>query len=107
MPITLTPENQNEYINDNHHKNIIIDFGASWCNPCNEFKPIFTATEKDFSDVLFLTADVNTMDELASDYDIKSLPTIVFIKEGNEVGRFSGKKTAPEFKKFVSVLLDQ
>jgi len=96
MAIILTHENQDLYINDTN--NIIIDFGASWCAPCNEFKPIFEKVSLNYPDIVFLSVDVNKMDELASEYDVNSLPTIIFIKEGNEIVRFTGKKTEHDFK---------
>ena len=41
------------------------------------------------------------MDEFATDYDIQSLPTIIFIKAGHEVGRILGKQNYEKFKNFI------
>jgi len=99
MSIKLNNDNEKKYVTCDG--NIVIDFSAEWCNPCKEFKPVFNKLATEFPDITFLTSDINEMDEFATDYDIQSLPTIIFIKAGHEVGRILGKQNYEKFKNFI------
>jgi thioredoxin 1 len=65
-------------------------FEASWCGPCKALKPIFENVASKYNDVNFSYVDVDEQFELASKYGIRSVPTVVIEKNGNEVQRFSG-----------------
>ena len=65
-------------------------FSASWCQPCKTLAPTFNEVKKSFSDVSFNEYDVDTDHEQASKYGIRSVPTVVFVKDGVEVDRLIG-----------------
>ena len=65
-------------------------FEASWWGPCKALKPIFENVASKYNDVNFSYVDVDEQFELASKYGIRSVPTVVIEKNGNEVQRFSG-----------------
>ncbi|MBT4760900.1 MAG: thioredoxin [Bdellovibrionaceae bacterium] len=64
---------------------IIIDFWAPWCGPCQSFKPIFEKAAEKYPEVVF--GKVNTEDEqkLAMHFSIRSIPTIMVIRDQIEV----------------------
>lgn len=72
--------------------NLVVDFSATWCGPCQQLKPIFEEVEKEFSGkVDFLTVDIDSMPDLAKEFKVEAVPTIVFIdKSGREVNRIVG-----------------
>ncbi|WP_374076813.1 thioredoxin [Bdellovibrio bacteriovorus] len=77
----LTKEN----IKDTVEKNqlVIIDFWAAWCGPCRRFAPIFESVALKHPDVIFAKLDTEAQPELAANFEIKSIPTIAVIKEGD------------------------
>ena len=77
---TLTAENFNEKISSSPIA--IIDFWAPWCGPCKSFAPIFEKVAAENPDILF--GKVNTEEEqaIAGEFQIRSIPTVMVIKEG-------------------------
>jgi len=92
MPVELTCKNHVEYVNRN--SNTIIDFTATWCGPCQRMKPEYEAAEKHtrkYTDAItFCSCDVDKEAELAREYKITSMPTLVFIKQGKIVESHEG-----------------
>ncbi len=65
-------------------------FSAAWCGPCRALAPVMEGIKAEYSDVVFETIDVDTDHEQASKYAIRSVPTVVFVKDGVEVERLVG-----------------
>lgn len=84
------------------HQNTVLYFTATWCSPCNRLSPIVEelTSSKDI-DVLKIDIDDNT--ELMSKYKIKSVPTLIFLKDKVEidtmVGLLSKDKIVEKFNK--------
>ncbi|XP_066591169.1 thioredoxin-2-like [Prorops nasuta] len=73
-------------------KLVVIDFFATWCGPCKMIAPKLEelAKTKDMENVVFLKVDVDECEDVAAEYNIASMPTFVFIKEGKVLESFSG-----------------
>jgi thioredoxin 1 len=70
---------------------VVIDFWAEWCGPCKKISPILDEIAGSLGDsVKFLKINVDNEQEVAADYQVMSIPTLVFIKEGEEVDRTVG-----------------
>ncbi|EZA49305.1 Thioredoxin-2 [Ooceraea biroi] len=69
---------------------VVIDFFAVWCGPCKIIGPKIEELSKELQDVVFLKIDVDECEDLAAEYDIASMPTFVFIKEGKVLETFAG-----------------
>jgi thioredoxin 1 len=65
-------------------------FSAAWCGPCRALKPVFEEVKSQFSNVKFEEYDVDTAYEEAAQFGIRSVPTVVLVKDGKEVDRFTG-----------------
>uniref|UniRef100_T1J1M0 Thioredoxin n=1 Tax=Strigamia maritima TaxID=126957 RepID=T1J1M0_STRMM len=71
-------------------KLVVIDFSASWCGPCKQIKPKLEEMAKEHQEVLFMYVDVDEFEEISSEYDIKCMPTFVFVKCGKTLEEFAG-----------------
>lgn len=79
----------------------IIKFEADWCGACQKMKPVFASVAADESGVNFQTVNVDRQSGLADRYRVTSLPTVVAVKDGREVGRLTGYQNAGKLKSFV------
>lgn len=70
---------------------VVVDFFASWCGPCKIIAPKLEEFAERYADkIVVLKVDVDECEELAVQYNISSMPTFVFIKNGEQVDSFSG-----------------
>ena len=58
----------------------VVDFWASWCGPCKMFGPIFEDVSKQVSGVVFAKLNVDDAEDIASQYKVMSIPTVVVFK---------------------------
>lgn len=70
----------------------VVDFYADWCGPCKRIAPYIEELSNDdsFVDITFLKVDVDNAEDIIEKYNIQSMPTFLFLKNGKEVYRFSG-----------------
>jgi len=78
--IDLTTENFNETLDNNEI--VIIDFWAEWCGPCKQFAPIFEKASEDFPDVTFAKVNTEEQQAIATQYGIRSIPTVMVTRDG-------------------------
>ena len=80
----------------------ILKFEADWCGPCQQMKPIFHRVSRTYSsDASFQSIDVDRNPTLADHYRIRSLPTVVAVKDGKVVGRKTGFLDERRLTEFV------
>jgi len=77
--IKLTEENFETVAMENNM--VIIDFWAEWCGPCKAFGPIFEKVSENFPDVVFAKVNTEEAQALAGHFQIRSIPTIMVLKE--------------------------
>jgi len=86
-------------------KLVVVDFFATWCGPCKKLAPIIEEVEQLSSEkALIIKVDVDKFPELAGQYNVQKLPTVVLIKDSNEVKRFVGVKNKDEYVKAIDEL---
>mmetsp|Transcript_50753 Transcript_50753/g.142685 ORF Transcript_50753/g.142685 Transcript_50753/m.142685 type:complete len:165 (-) Transcript_50753:98-592(-) len=79
---------------------VVIDFSAQWCGPCKQIAPHYEALAAEHMppiacpleerSVIFMKVDVDEVRDASAQFNVKSLPTFVFLKGGKEVSRFEG-----------------
>ncbi len=90
MLVELTEENIKTEVSDNNLP-VIIKAYAAWCGPCIQMTPIFEEVSKLFIDkAKFLELNVDQARDLAIQYGITSIPTMIFIKDGQIVSKETG-----------------
>lgn len=78
----------------------VVDFYATWCGPCRMFGPVFEEVSKD-EDFNFVKLDVDKYSDIAREYGVMSIPTVILFENGNEVKRFTGFMSKDEFIEFL------
>lgn len=72
-------------------KLLVVDFFATWCGPCKKLSPTLDEVSEEFGDrVNIVKVDVDESEDLAMTYGIRSVPTVLFFKNGQQVDKFVG-----------------
>ena len=71
-------------------KKVLIDFYADWCGPCQKLSPIVDKFAKEHSEIKVVRIDIDAQEDLADRYNIRSIPTLVVIENGEEINRVIG-----------------
>ena len=71
-------------------KPVLVDFYADWCGPCKMLSPIVDEVAQENEDIKVVKVNVDDSQDLAMKYQVMSIPTLVVIKEGNEINRSVG-----------------
>ena len=89
-----------EFEKEIHNKKgyALVDFWATWCQPCRMMAPVLESAEKQLgSQINFAKVDVDEQQQLAAEFDIMSIPTLVVFKDGKPVKRMSGYRPLDAF----------
>ena len=71
-------------------KTVVVDFFAIWCGPCQMLMPVLEEIAKERDDFDIIEIDVDEAQELAMEYDIEAVPTMIIFKNGTAIDRLGG-----------------
>lgn len=89
--LELTAANFDAALRD--HEIVLVDFWAEWCGPCKSFAKIYEDVANQYPDIIFGKVNVDEQQELASDFQIRSIPTLMIFRQG--IGIFSEPGVLP------------
>lgn len=89
MELTITTENFEELRNGTLP--LVVDLWATWCGPCKAIAPIIAELAKEYEGKIAVgKCDVEENDDIAMEFGVRNIPTILFFKGGKLVDKFVG-----------------
>ena len=79
----------------------LLDFYADWCGPCRMVLPIVDEIANERSDLLVGKINVNDNPDLAKEFGVMSIPTLVVMKDGKVINRVSGARSKAQILELV------
>lgn len=79
----------------------LLDFWAEWCGPCRMLHPIMDQIKTKNPDLVIHKINVDENRETAIEFGVRSLPTVLLIKDGQEVERATGLKNLDLYQKLI------
>lgn len=104
MEVKITTENFESY--KNGELPLVVDLWATWCGPCKKIGPIISELAEEYDGKIVVgKCDVEENDDIAMEYGVRSVPTILFFKNGQLVDKFVGATKKSDFDEKFKALL--
>ena len=82
-------------------KKVLVDCYATWCGPCKMLSPIIDSLSEEVTNVEFYKLDVDGAEEVATKYDIMSIPTLLIFENGEVINRVVGLQSKDNLKELL------
>jgi thioredoxin 1 len=104
MEVTITTDNFESYKNGD--KPLVVDLWATWCGPCRMIGPIISELANDYDGKIVVgKCDVEENDDIAMEFGVRIIPTILFFKDGQLVDKFVGAASKDTIEEKFKALL--
>lgn len=80
---------------------MILYFTADWCNPCKQTRPIVEELNREQIMAKFFIIDVDSEIEMTKDFEVRSIPTFVVMKDNKEIHRVTGAQTRQQLEELI------
>jgi thioredoxin 1 len=82
----------------------VVDFYATWCGPCKMLDPILEkVVQQPGTGINLVKVDIDAMGDLASQYQVTSVPTVMLFRDGKAIKQFIGVREEAFVKEFIQV----
>ena len=98
--VHITKDNFDSIVNQNE-KPVLVDFWAPWCGPCQMVGPIVEEIAAERDDIIVGKVNVDEQMELASQFGIVSIPTLIVMKEGKVAAQAVGYMPRADIEKLL------
>ena len=102
--VTATAQNFEQTVTENEI--VLVDFWADWCGPCKMFAPVFEAASDKHDDIVFAKVDTEAEQQLASEAQIRSIPTLMAFRDGILVFNQAGALPSESLEELVTAVRD-
>ncbi len=82
--------------------NVVVDFFASWCGPCQRMSPIIDDLAKEMTSITFVKVDTEKFKDLTKNFGVRGLPTLVFFKDGQKISQKTGARSKVELRNEIN-----
>lgn len=80
---------------------VVVDFFATWCGPCKMLSPVMDNIANDLQNIKFFKVDVDKNEDIAREYGIMSIPTIIIFNDGEVVNTLVGLRSKDELLEVI------
>lgn len=105
MTVEITADNFEQLKNGD--KPLVVDLWATWCGPCRMVSPIIEELSNEYEGKIVVgKCDVEDNDDIAMEFGVRNIPTVLFFKNGQLVDKFVGAAQKSRFKEKFDKLLE-